>query len=189
MSKSPWQSADEVPGWMSGSELAYLRSHASQCQSVVEIGSWKGRSTWALCESCPGVVHAVDWWGGSNDGNVHAFDELDVGVDVHKVFLANVGHFPNLVVHKMKSQQASNEIDGTIDMVFIDGDHSRESCLLDLLLWGQRTTRYLCGHDADWDGVVEALNEYAPGKWLRVCDTIWEIDVWGMRSRWGRSAV
>lgn len=171
-----WKCAEEIDGWMSVDELAWLRSTAAMSQSVVEIGSWKGRSTWALCESCPGPVHAVDHWAGSKDGNKGAFDELNY-IDVHALFLANVGHFPNLQVHKMKSRAFAKLPSSPrfVDMVFIDGDHSYGAVMGDLRDWGPRTTKYLCGHDLSWKGVRQALDEYAPGRWQHTVGDIWMI--------------
>lgn len=172
-----WQCAEEIEGWMRPEELAWLRQAAASVQSVLEIGSWKGRSTWALCESCPGPVHACDWWGGSDDGNVGAFEELK-HIDVHAVFMANVGHFPNLRVHKMKSRALAKHKDApaTVDMVFIDGDHSYGAVMGDLTDWAWRTRWIVCGHDASWKGVKQALDEYAPGQWRVMAGDIWAID-------------
>ena len=162
---------------MTPPELDWLRKRAALSTSVLEIGSWKGRSTWALCESCPGPVHAVDWWGGADDGNVGAYDELKY-IDMHKVFMANVGHFPNLQVHKMKSRAFAKQPASPrfVDMVFIDGDHSYGGCLGDLKDWGPRTTKTLCGHDASWKGVKKALDEYAFGRWRVVVGDIWIVE-------------
>jgi predicted O-methyltransferase YrrM len=173
-----WTCAEEVDGWMRPTELQWLREMAKGCESVLEIGSWKGRSTWALCESCPGIVHAVDHWAGSEDGNIGAFEELKY-MDVHQIFLNNVGHFPNLRVHKMKSRAFAKDKASprSLDMVFIDGDHSEGACYGDLVDWGWRAKKVLCGHDADWKGVQKALDHYAPGRWRVVCDSIWMVEL------------
>ena len=96
-------------------------------QSVIEIGSWKGRSSWALLESCPGPVYCVDSWQGADDGNNHAYDELAY-VDMHKVFMNNVGHFPNLNVVKGISWKVADQTPPAVEMVFIDADHSFAGC-------------------------------------------------------------
>jgi hypothetical protein len=174
---SPWKSAEEIDGWMTIPELNWLREHAAQCYSVLEIGSWKGRSTWALCESCPGTVHACDWWGGADDGNVGAYEELQY-IDMHKVFMANVGHFPNLQVHKMKSRAFAKSPSSPryVDMVFIDGDHSYGGCMGDICDWWPRCAKYLCGHDASWPGVQRALDGFAPRQWKVVVGDIWLME-------------
>jgi hypothetical protein len=52
------------------------------------------------------------------------------------------------------------------DMVFIDGDHNYENCKRDILIWRSRLAEggLLCGHDIDWDGVLDAVQELVP-KW------------------------
>src|SRR4051812_18979389 len=56
--------------------------------TVVEVGSWEGRSTIALAAACtPALVHAVDTWQGS-PGEVSS--ELAVERDVYAQFMVNI---------------------------------------------------------------------------------------------------
>lgn len=51
---------------------------------------------------------------------------------------------------QMKSVEAVKYIaDGCLDLVFIDGDHSYESCKADILLWAPKVHKggIICGHD------------------------------------------
>ena len=167
--------AEDVVGWMTPDELMFLRKFASQSQSVVEIGSWKGRSSWALLERCPGPVYCVDWWKGADDGNYHAYDEL-AHIDVKKIFLDNVGHFPNLHVIEGRSQEPETaaRVPAEVDMVFIDADHSFAGCLADLKLYGVKARRFLCGHDYSWQGVKQALAAAFPrGNFSNPVGDIW----------------
>jgi predicted O-methyltransferase YrrM len=59
------RAAMNVPGFMQQHELYWLAARASTRNVVLELGSWKGRSTKALALACPGVVYAVDHWQGS----------------------------------------------------------------------------------------------------------------------------
>lgn len=151
------QAAEEITGWMSPQELQWLREKAKVVSSVVEIGSWKGRSSWALLESCPGPVYCVDSWQGADDGNVGAYQELEMGIDVHKLFLDNVGHFPNLRVVRGRSDEVYHKVPDEIGFVFIDADHSFIGCLDDLRFYGPKARVTLAGHDYSWDGVKRAL--------------------------------
>ena len=45
--------AINIPGWMSVEELTYLAEAASKSNIIVEVGSWKGRSTIALAANTP----------------------------------------------------------------------------------------------------------------------------------------
>ena len=72
-------------------------------------------------------------------------------------------------VIKDLSQNAVNGFpDEFLDFVFIDGDHSYEGCLMDLMLWTPkvRTGGFITGHDTHFPGVVRALDQYfGEGKW------------------------
>jgi len=162
--ETPVDKAEKIPGWMTRPELEWLYEKAKTMESVVEIGSFKGRSTFALCSAVqangrpPGRVYAIDPFTGvalqANPGadGKPTFDD----------FMKNVGHFTNLTVLKKMSEEAAamDVIPPEVDMTFIDGDHSYEGLVLDLKLWGNRTTKLLCGHDLDdpnYPGVRQAL--------------------------------
>jgi hypothetical protein len=157
-----------IDGWMSPEDLEFLFESAKRMSSIVEIGSWKGRSTHALLSGCPGTVHAVDHFKGSLAPQASGLAREAARVDIHAEFLRNVGHFPNLVVHRMKSLEAApGFLDKSIDMVFIDGEHLYEDVKADILAWLPKTVKLICGHDYQigpgWEsacaGVVKAVDE------------------------------
>ena len=169
--------ADKIFGWMDPPELEWLYEAAKRMDSIVEIGSYKGRSTYVLLSGCPGKVYVVDPF--SSGGYC---GDPDPTVDTAPAFRANCGHFPNLCLFRMTSKEAasSNLIPPEVDMVFIDGDHARESVLLDLQLWAPRAKKLFCGHD--WrtggnPGVEAALNEfYGMNGVAHGAGSIWYID-------------
>src|SRR5262245_46460435 len=65
--------AAKIDGWMADGELLWLAQTAMKCPVIIEVGSWKGRSTKALAMGTPGVVYAVDHWRGSESelGDMH----------------------------------------------------------------------------------------------------------------------
>lgn len=147
----------EIQGWMGGEELRWLYDHATQVRSVVEIGSWRGRSTHALLTGCRGPVFAVDHWRGSPDERNGAHRDA-VSNNIFKEFWANLGHFPNLVPMRMDSHVAARFFaPASVDMVFIDGCHMKESVLVDLMCWTPKFRAIICGHDAQYVSVKEAL--------------------------------
>ena len=165
----------ELDGFMTQQELEVLFQWAKRVESVVEVGSWVGRSTHALLSGCPGIVYAVDHFLGNTDerDGVH---KLAKEVDVSEIFLRNVGHFPNLKMLKMESTEAAKLFgDKSVDMVFIDGEHTREAVVGDLKAWMPKCRKTLCGHDAGMGGVVEALREMGL-KWKMVFPTsLWMV--------------
>ena len=71
--------------------------------------------------------------------------------------------------------------DGSLDLVFIDADHSYEGCRDDILAWRPklRPGGWLSGHDYchyRYPGVVRAVREYVPGFKLEE-DFVWFVQV------------
>ncbi len=158
MNKPPYLEP-EIQGWMDVDELIWLNKMAETMESIVEIGSWKGRSTRALLMGCPGKVYAIDTFKGSPN-ELHAAHEEATRVDIHSIFMQNVGHFPNLIVLKMDSIEASKLFEPlSADMIFIDGDHSLEAFKADFTTWLPKTRKLICGHDLGMSGVTRALEE------------------------------
>jgi predicted O-methyltransferase YrrM len=148
-----------IQGFMQFQELEWLFEQAQKMGSIVEIGSWRGLSTYALLTGCSGKVYAVDTWQGSPD-EINAAHAEAKTQDIYAQFYANVGKFPNLIVRKMDSVEASrHHAPKSIDMVFIDGCHSRDAVIADLKAWIPICKKLLCGHDLGQAGVMPALQE------------------------------
>lgn len=101
-------------------ERNFLKQHASQYSggSVLEIGSWKGASTIALCET---------------ENHVTSVDSWEYG-DVFDEFIENTKQFDNLTFFKGTSKQFFQQNNQLFDLIFIDGDHSRDSFYHDLMI-------------------------------------------------------
>lgn len=136
-------------GWMSPTELEWLRATAATMGSVVEVGSLHGRSAFALLTGCTGPVYCVDPW---DDERGHSYPS----------FMSNCGHFPNVVPVQAYSPAAVEFVPGDVDMVFIDGAHDYASVVADLQAWLPKTKRLICGHDyydTDQWAVKRAVDE------------------------------
>lgn len=163
------KTAKSIEGWMTEEELACLTGLAAACDSVTEIGSWKGRSTFALLSACKGPVYAVDHWKGSKDEVYGPHAEAVTG-DVFNQFMQNVGHFPNLKVRQKSSLDAIPLVPNC-DLVFIDGSHDYDSVAADIKAWRPKARKILCGHDYNWPGVKQAVDELV-GE-VRTVGSIW----------------
>lgn len=163
-----------IDGWMTAVELEFLYQKSKEMRNVVEIGSWKGRSTHALLSGCKGFVHAVDHFKGSNDDK-DATKEIGKREDIFAQFNKNVGEFKNLITHRMSSEEAEKLLKGEMfDMIFIDGEHTYEGVKKDIELWKPHANKLLCGHDYQlgWPGVMKAVDEIL-GKPDGVAGSIW----------------
>ena len=161
MRRKAYDSAiEEIDGWMSPEELRWLHEQASEYASVVEIGCWKGRSTAALSLGCSGQVWTVDHFGGSPSELDGAHGEAR-HADIFAQAQTNLVAFANVRILNMTSLKASRCFsEYSVDMVFIDGEHTFDAVLLDLVAWGRKFRRLLCGHDRDMEGVQKALAVY-----------------------------
>lgn len=140
---------------MGDAELEWLYRTAQGMKSIVEVGSWMGRSTFALLSGCKGSVTAVDHWQGSPSDTT---GPLAKAHDGYAAFFRNVGHFPNLTVLRMPSLKAAECFkDGSVDMAFIDGEHTIEAATDDYRTWKAKCRRLICGHDVTHRGVRDAL--------------------------------
>lgn len=140
----------KIDGWMSLSELSWLYLTSQKMDSIVEIGSWKGKSAHALASGTKGKVYLVENFSGNpkQDPNCEA--------DLRK----NMSEFNNVEIIKENSVEAAKRFaDNSIDMVFIDGSHDKESVLNDIKAWYPKCKKLLCGHDFDRESVRQAIQE------------------------------
>ncbi len=168
-----------IPGWMSEKELAFLAETAKQMGSIVELGSHKGRSSDVLLSNCPGEVYCVDLWDGKTEfGDMAERIPVYDGNEVYKEFVGNVGHYENLHPIRSDSVAASYQFkDKSVDMVFIDADHSYQGCAADINAWLPKVRKIIAGHDYSpaWQGVVKAVSERFER--VHLVDTIWYVDL------------
>jgi len=149
---------NDIVGWIRPIELKWLYNTAKGMSSVVEVGSWKGRSTDALLAGCDGTVWAVDHFKGSKTER-DDFHKEATEKDISKIFLENVGHHKNLRLLKMDSLDAAKRFkDKSVDMVFIDGGHEYEEIKADIEAWLPKVKKLICGHDYG-GGIERAANE------------------------------
>lgn len=167
--------ATKIDGWMTEEELRWLAKVAGEADSFVEIGCWKGRSTYAVAASCKGTVTAVDHWLGGKDEPEH-IRQIARSRDLHAEFLGNVGHFPNLKVIWEPSTEAAPFVEAA-DVIFIDAGHAEDDVRADIRAWRGKARKLLCGHDYDWETVQRAVHaelgpvEKGPGSiWFYVCE-------------------
>jgi predicted O-methyltransferase YrrM len=171
-----------VDGFMTRAELEWLAFEAGKRVDVVEVGSWKGRSTLAL-SACQGTVFAVDHWIGQwgpdapFEGDVFSVFRRNVAAEIEAGKVLPVPGQSDAVAVDVVCGLAG----GQVDMVFIDAEHSYEAVRADIALWRPlvRSGGMLCGHDysGDWPGVVRAVNESVPGFQVGDGTSIWWVIV------------
>jgi len=168
----PYPEFNDIEGMMSIEELRWLSNIAKEMDSIVELGCWFGRSTHALLTNCRGIVYAIDPWSPSYIG--------PRAQEVRKGFFENTKDFKNLVIMEMESAKAVKAFaDKSVDMVFVDADHSQKSVIQDNALWLPKARKIICGHDYNPEkhsGVVQAVDKCYTGR-FKLVDTIWYVNL------------
>ncbi len=146
----------DVPGWLSDEEGEALYELARACTGkgvIVEIGSWKGKST-----ICLGL--------GSRAGNGVRIFAVDPHADYrHGEFKENIERagIADLVTPvKGLSQQMADGFDEPIELIFVDGSHEEELVREDFDKWVPKVVEggIVAFHDTTWhDGVRRVVAE------------------------------
>lgn len=174
--------AEAIHGWTQPEELAWLREQAARARVVVEVGSWHGRSTYALAETCPGVIYAIDHFAGSpGDRAAVLADAKTTGPEARRAFRENLAAFLDtgevvlLDTHSDLGLASLSRRGVKADLIFLDGAHDYASVCMDIRAAKDVLAPggLLCGHDLDREGVRQAVAELCPG-WKQAAGWIWE---------------
>ena len=130
----------QIDGWLSEEEAIALYKTANSLKrnaKIIEIGSWKGKSTYCLTKGLKsGIVYAIDPFDASGDvesektyrsklNNKTLFEEFNEK-------MTELGVINKIQVRKGYSFDFISDFsDESIDFLFIDGDHSIEGTKFD----------------------------------------------------------
>jgi len=136
ISKEFVEYANKVEGWLTNNEAMLLFKLSLSCKGdgeIVEIGSWKGKSTiWLAKGSQLGnkvFVNAVDPFIGDDKCGVE-----DTFLQFNKNI--NYDYLQTLINPIVKtSEEAAKDFDNPIGLIFIDGYHSYEAVRKDFENW------------------------------------------------------
>ncbi|HEV3227064.1 MAG TPA: class I SAM-dependent methyltransferase [Acidimicrobiales bacterium] len=138
-----------VDGWMTDGQARLLWDRALATASgerIVEIGSFRGRSTTVLALAAPvGVdIVAIDPHAGNDRGPQEIEGFEDAAAEDHEMFHANLDRagVAGRVRHvRAFSQDALGAVSGEIALLYIDGAHRYRPALADIRVWGGRVRR------------------------------------------------
>lgn len=183
-----------IPGWLQeceGQELARLAMTLPvRMGTVVEIGSYKGRSTAFLASACAlsgaGLVHAVDHFLGSLDMLPNAQNPtpgVDGQTSYYPEFRANLVRAEvdrHVVAHVGKSHDIAAVWGGPIRLLFLDAEHDYQSIGGDFWDWSPHVVRggAICFHDYcdPWPDVVRFVDEVKQ-RWVRFDKVVGDMAV------------
>jgi predicted O-methyltransferase YrrM len=135
-----------VEGWLTDAQAHRLWNTAAALRPgarVVEIGSFRGRSTIVLASAAAEGVElvAIDPHGGGDRGPQEITPDAVAGDADFAAFNANLdaaGVQPRIRHVRAMSDQALGEVSAPIDLLFIDGAHRYAPARADIEQWGSR---------------------------------------------------
>lgn len=149
---------------------------------IVELGSWVGHSAKLMADAvapmCDYEIFCVDHWKGGMAQQRHAAEQHDV-MEVWEKNVASVREH----VHPFRGDTVevgnawTETGEGSIDILFIDADHSYEGCLADIEAWSKHVipNGIIMGHDYSFvfPGVKRAVHEVFGWDVPTVGNSIW----------------
>ncbi|HEX5923538.1 MAG TPA: class I SAM-dependent methyltransferase [Baekduia sp.] len=136
----------DIEGWLTDAQADRLRVAARRLDdgaTVVEIGSFRGKSAVVLAAAAPpeARVICIDPHLGSDRGPQEIAADHERGEDDYESFHANLArHGVTDVVEHVRalSSEALDAVDGPIDLLYVDGAHRFGPAGDDLVRWGGR---------------------------------------------------
>lgn len=131
-----------------GEKLMELASLVPESQAIVEIGSYKGKSTCYLASGSEGaMVYAIDLWDLGN--NTATRYRKPATYQTFKEQVSNMGLMQKITITKGNSIDVAKTWNKPIGLLFIDGNHQYEFVKADYESWHKFVVPggYIAFHD------------------------------------------
>jgi len=161
--------------WLATYGIIPHLAQSISAKKIVEIGVAYGYHADFICTTLPEVTYVgVDPYKANYDLNdifcddvKKLFKENDSQRAMDRLFATvsdNLKAFNSrATIKRGLSWEIADQIDdGSVDLVYIDGDHTYEAVLKDLNAWVPKIKKggIVCGDDIGWPGVKKAVDEF-----------------------------
>jgi predicted O-methyltransferase YrrM len=178
-----------IEGWLTDQEAFGLYSMAGKVKPngiIVEIGSWKGKSTFCLAKGLKnGKIFAIDPFNAEGEpGSIEIYEKTKGDKPLIEQFsdaMKQLGVFEKINILNGYSKEFVNTFK-EIDFLFIDGDHSIEGCDFDFLSYSPLIIKggFIAFHDFDSERndlgptwVIKNRIDNSKFRFYKRYDTLW----------------
>ena len=147
--------------------------------TIVEIGTYLGWSAVLLAKASPNSAHVWTMDAGVGPQIIHwlgeKIDDVEIAYKSVTDYTFNLAGVQDKVTFLYGSSHPSTELHlaewakRPIDLLFVDGDHSYDGAMADLIAWAPmvREGGYMLCHDHNWEEVAKAVRDFikARPKW------------------------
>jgi hypothetical protein len=152
-----------------------ITKYVTENSTIVELGSFSGVSSELFALHCC-KLHCVDpwlpYWEISDNNQM---------IEAEMKFDLMMKNYDNIEKHKMFSEKAALIFNNlSIDMVYIDSDHSAENVENEIKLWLPKIKEhgYISGHDFNLPPVFNVVTKYFDSTFIEIFnDTSWIVSV------------
>jgi len=152
--------------YVSGEGLPQYINQLGEGTVGLELGVWTGENFANILQQCPGIktLYGMDPYAPYQDWNRMITQEIID--DVKRQSMENIhlsGHEDKVQFFFNTAAEGLDLIpDGSLDFIFVDGDHSYENAKHDITNYYSkvRSGGLYAGHDFSLPGVTQALKEF-----------------------------
>jgi predicted O-methyltransferase YrrM len=177
--------ARSIQGWIYPEAAEFLYELAKHVAPpvIVEVGSWRGLSTFYLASGAldnaeDAHVYAIDTWLGTPDEAVHQQIIAALGPDgLYQEFLANMKNLgvDNVITPvRSDSVAAAAAFDQKVGLLFLDAGHAYSSVFADFFAWAPKVVPggYVVFDDVPgWPGPTKLVRQLQAA---HIIDTVHE---------------
>lgn len=157
-------------------DLRKLALLSEKCNTIIEVGMYKGRTTATFLDNTKGMVFSIDKFNQNFSRKTGTSAENQIRKNPGLFYAQLRQNFKKdieknkLIVLEMMSTEAATALKfvmrcrGGADLIFLDADHSEESVTQDIRSWKPllHPKGILAGHDVQWETVTAALDKELP---------------------------